>query len=177
MKYQTIEEIYQANEKIRANLKSTIENLSEEQATALPDGEKWSVAKIVEHLSMVEHGMTQIAAKLLRGAQQRGVKGNGEARISDEFLRQVAGVADKKVEAPEMVVPTGAAKLSESIEKLNANRKELNDLRPLFESVGCEGFTFPHPAFGQLNANEWLALLGGHEARHTAQIKRILEKM
>ena len=33
---------------------------------------------------------------------------------------------------------------------------------------------FPHPFFGELSATEWLVLLGGHEARHTAQIERIL---
>lgn len=177
MKYQTIAEIYEANDKIRENLRSTLENLSEEKAAALPEGENWSIAKIVEHLAMVEGGMTKIAAKLLRGAEQRGVKANGEARITDEFLRQTMEARDRKVEAPEMVQPTGAAKLSESIENLEKTRKELNDLRPLFEKVGCEGFTFPHPAFGQLNATEWLALVGGHEARHNAQIKRILDKI
>jgi hypothetical protein len=56
---------------------------------------------------------------------------------------------------------------------MEESRNRLNELRPLFESVECSDQKFPHPAFGELTAHEWLALVGGHEARHIAQIKRI----
>lgn len=177
MNYQTIAEIYDANDKIRDNLKQVLGDVTAEQAGNFPNGEKWSIANIVEHLSMVDYGMMRISAKLLNAAKEKGETSNGEAHISSDFLQKIAGARDMKVEAPETVVPSGDRSIEESLSKMDENRKGLNELRPLFEKVGCDGFTFPHPAFGQLNSNEWLALLGGHEARHTAQIERLLKKM
>jgi hypothetical protein len=59
---------------------------------------------------------------------------------------------------------------------MDENRTRLAELRPLFDSVDCSGHTFPHPAFGDLTAHDWLALLGGHETRHIAQIGRVSGK-
>ncbi len=177
MNYQTIEEIYAANDKIRERLNAVLEGISEETANALPEDEKWSIAKIVEHLSMVESGMMKICSKLLSAAKESGATAGGEARITGEFLQKLGGVKDVKVEAPEMVVPSGQKSIAESLAVMKENRVKLNEMRNLFDSVGCADFTFPHPAFGKLNSNEWLALIGGHEARHTAQIERLLAKI
>ncbi len=40
MNYQTIDEIYTANDKIREKLKETVSNLTDEQTAFLPEGEK-----------------------------------------------------------------------------------------------------------------------------------------
>lgn len=177
MGYKTIGELYEANEKFRGNLKEVVGNLTDEQANAFPVGEKWSISNIVEHLAMVDFGMTRICAKLLAGAREKGETSGGEAHITETFLQKTAGARDTKVDAPETVVPSGNQSIAESLAKMDENLKTLNELRPLFETVGCEGFTFPHPAFGPMNSNEWLLLLGAHEARHTAQIQRLLEKI
>jgi hypothetical protein len=54
--YQTISEIYDANDKIRQDLKGVLANLSDEQINILPDGEKWTVAGLVEHIAIVDEG-------------------------------------------------------------------------------------------------------------------------
>lgn len=175
MNYQTIADVYEVNDKIREQLKETIGNLTDEQASALPEGEKWTIAQIVEHLSKVEDGITRISAKLLGKAQENAKTADGKIKISDEFLQNIARAKDQKFNAPEIVHPQGNQTISESLAKMEENRRRLNELRPLFESVECSGYKFPHPTFGELTAHEWLALVGGHEARHLAQIKRILE--
>lgn len=177
MNYQTIEGIYEANDNIRGNLKQILSNIPDDLATRLPDGEKWTIANVVEHLALVENGMMRISVKLLNAANEKGEKSDGKANISDEFLQKIAGARDIKVEAPDTVAPNGNLSIADSLSKMEESRKSMNDLRPMFETVGCDGFTFPHPAFGQMNANEWLVLLGGHEARHTAQIVRFLDKL
>lgn len=177
MNYQTIDEIYTTNDKVRENLKDVLSKVSDEQAIFLSEGEKWTVAKIVEHISIVGNGMLRISAKLLKEAQSKGETSDGKANITGEFLQKASAAREQKFEAPEMVVPTGNQTIAESLIKMDETRKNLEEMRPLFESVGCSpDFTFPHPAFGPLNANEWLALLGGHEARHTQQIAKLLEK-
>lgn len=175
MNYHTIADVYAANDKIRERLKETVKNLTDEQANDLPEGEKWTVAQIVEHLSLVEDGMTRISAKLLNEAKESGVgAADGTVKISEDFLQKLGGARAQKFEAPDRVHPRSNQTVAESLAKMEENRKRLNELRPLFESVECSGYKFPHPAFGELTAHEWLTLLGGHEMRHIEQIKRIL---
>lgn len=174
MKYQTIEEVYAANDKIRAKFLETIESISDEQANALPEGEKWTIAQIVEHVAIVEEGMSKISYKLLNEAKANGKTSDGSATIGEKFVESAQASVRMKLEAPDRVKPTGNASIADSIKKLEENRQKLYELKPLFETVDCSENKFPHPAFGDLTAHEWLALVGGHEFRHIAQIKKRL---
>lgn len=178
MNYQTISEIYEGNDKIREKLKAVVSNLTENQANTLPEGEKWTAAQFVEHIAIVEEGITTISAKLLSKAQAVGAAAaDGTAKFSEEFMQKIAGAREAKFEAPERVHPTGTKTIGESLARMDENRRKLNELRPLFESVDASDFRFPHPAFGELSAHEWLAVLGGHEARHLRQIEKLLGKI
>jgi uncharacterized damage-inducible protein DinB len=177
MQYQNIGEIYAANDNIREKLISIVGNLTDEQANELPEGEKWTLAALVEHIAIVEDGMTRICGKLLAQAQSENKTADGAAKLSNGFLKGIAGLGDRKVEAPERVHPTGTQTISESIKKMEQNRINLNELRPTFEEFDSSAHTFPHPAFGELTACDWLALVGGHEGRHIKQIYKLLEKV
>jgi DinB superfamily len=177
MNYQTISEIYEANDQIREQLKSIAANLTDAQINTLPDGEKWTVGKLIEHISIVDEGIVKISAKLLNEAKESGETSEGAAKISDDFAEKVVAGRNAKFEAPERVHPTGAKTVAESLVKLDETREKLEDLRPLFESVECSNVKFPHPAFGDMSAHEWLALLGGHELRHIRQINNLLDKI
>ena len=82
-----------------------------------------------------------------------------------------------KVEAPSFVHPTGERTIEESFAKLEETSSRLAEMRELFESVGRAEFKFPHPFFGEISAEEWLALKGGHEMRHIKQIERLVERL
>ncbi|MBK8812535.1 MAG: DinB family protein [Acidobacteria bacterium] len=174
MQYTKISEIYDANDQIRLKLKAVIGDLTEAQAGTRENDEGWTIREIVEHLAIVEDGMTKICARLLAGGAEKGAKADGDAKISGAFLEKTSAWGNAKVEAPERVHPTGTKSIAESVATLDENRIRLNDLRSAFETVECTEFTFPHPAFGDMSAHEWLALLGAHEARHISQIRRIL---
>lgn len=174
MSNQTIADIYAANDKIHDKLKITIANLSDEQLAYLPDGEKWNVAHIVEHIAIVKDGMSKISAKLLTQAQAAGKTSDGKAILTENFATKAAEARQLKFEAPDRVRPTGNLTINESLAKMEESNQALEKLRPLFETVECSDFKFPHPFMGELSAHEWLALVGGHEARHTAQIEKIL---
>jgi len=174
MNYQTISEIYEANDKIRERLKNTVSNLSDEQLNFLPADGEWTIANIVEHVSLVDGGIIRLSAKLLTDAREKGERSDGTAKISEAFLQEAS--IPRKLQAPERVRPTGTRTVAESFAKMDENREKLEELRSLFETVECSDLKFPHPYFGDLTAHEWLALLGGHEARHTKQIEGILSQ-
>lgn len=177
MSYQTIDDVYSANAAIREKLKQTIGSLTETQLTARPDGEKWSVTELVEHISIVNEGVTRICAKLLSKAEAAGNLADGSLTVSKDFTEKAEEIAHIKLEAPEMVHPKAAASIEESYSKLDTNHAAVDDLREKFKKFDGTQAKFTHPFFGDLSAQEWLVLSGGHEARHIRQIRKLVEKI
>lgn len=176
MQLQTIAEIYEANDRIRAKLKETLAGVTNRQAAALPDGEKWSIAQIAEHVSMVGNGMHRICAKLLSKAEASGQLSDGTCDLN-AFSEKALGIADVKLEAPEIVQPTGTKSIAESLRSLDETQEAFNGLKPLFEKYDASEPKFPHPYLGDMTAVEWLAMYGGHEGRHLRQIRGLIEKL
>jgi uncharacterized damage-inducible protein DinB len=179
MNYQTIAEIYQANKTVREKLRATISTLTPEQLSFRVDENTWTITEIVEHIAIVEDGMTNIASSLLNKAKTENVENDGSANISAGFLERAALIADRKARkavAPERVVPTGMYSVEKSFEKMDETGRLLTHLQKGLETVNTQHFKFPHPFFGDVAATEWLALIGGHELRHIDQIEEILSK-
>ncbi len=176
MNYKTIADVYEANDKIRERLINVVSGLSKEEENLPSENGKWTLGAIVEHLAKVEGGMLQICQMLLSKADSEGKMADGTVNISEGFMEAArkAEAENHKFEAPEMVLPEGGVPVSDSLALMAETRQKLHNLRPRFETVDGTAHSFPHPAFGKLTAHDWLALIGGHEARHTAQIERIL---
>ncbi|MEP6705659.1 MAG: DinB family protein [Acidobacteriota bacterium] len=177
MKYESIQQIYDGNIKIRARLKGLVSPLTEAQTSTLPEGEKWTVAQIVEHIAMVDGGAMGICEKLLQKAQDAGKSADGKVVISDNFLQKGSEIATMKLEAPAFVHPNAGQTIPDSLAKLDETAEKLEQMRELFESLDGTEFKFPHPFFGDISAQEWLALKGGHEMRHIKQIEKVLAKI
>ena len=174
MQYRTISEIYEANDSVRTSLKETLARVSEQEAVVSPELEKWSIAQIVEHLSIVGNGMYRICAKLLSKAEAGGEPSDGGVDLTS-FAVKAAGIADVKLEAPEIVRPTGAKSIAESLASLDRTEEDFRGLKSLFEKYPTGGPKFPHPYLGDMTAVEWLTMYGEHEKRHLRQIEGILE--
>ncbi|MEP7074886.1 MAG: DinB family protein [Acidobacteriota bacterium] len=176
MDYKSIDEIYAANLCFRETLGETMGVITPDEAKARPADVKWSIEQIVEHVSIVDEGMSRICAKLLGEAQKASLKG-GEVAISEVFRNYTQNGEEIKLEAPERVVPTGERSVDDSLTKLNENLVAYENLRPLFLEFDGINPKFPHPFFGPLSAQDWLVMSGEHMKRHTRQIEKILNKI
>lgn len=154
-----------------------LDGISDAEASVLPEGEKWSIQQIVEHVAMVEFGTSRICGRLVEGARADAKPSDGSFSLTPNFLGRAAEIAMLKVEAPERVQPTGRVKIDGAFEMMAQNRTALAALRSDLEQFDLSGHTFPHPFFGPLTAAEWLAMAGMHEQRHTKQIEKVLEKV
>lgn len=177
MNYQSISDIYTANAAIHGKLKETLSTLTEAQLSSLPEGEKWTVTQIVEHIAMVQNGGLRICSKLLSTAKAENQMSDGAIRISDNFEERSVEVAAVKLEAPEIVHPSHGKTIGESLAAMDETEHKLNELKPLFEEYDCNTAKYPHPFFGEMSAAEWLMLVGGHEGRHLKQVKNLLAKI
>ena len=169
MIYNSVDDVFAANDAVRSQLVARVEGLDEVHANASEGG--WTVAQIVEHLSIVEPRITAAIERMLAPTEGDGHERKPFAPFSlDEYAEQARG----KIEAPEVLHPA-ALPLSEGLARLKESRAALEALRPRFESADYSPVS-KHPAFGMLNAAQWLAFLGVHEERHMRQIDRILEQ-
>ncbi|MCA1614898.1 MAG: DinB family protein [Acidobacteria bacterium] len=182
MQYTCVADIYDDINETRRRLVERVESLAGERRTARASENVWTVAEIVEHLSITERGLLGVMTRMLDGVEsaaggQAASPGgaSGPAPMQpfslDAYVERARG---QKYEAPEFIRPTGAAAVADSLASLAKSRAALENLRPRFERADLSAQLFPHPAFGPLNLYQWLAFIGIHEARHLAQIERML---
>ncbi|HEV8139354.1 MAG TPA: hypothetical protein VGP81_06245, partial [Pyrinomonadaceae bacterium] len=114
MIYNSVDDVFTANEEVRRRLVGRVQAAGDGQARA-PEG-GWSVAQIIEHLSIAEPGITRAIDKLLTAASD--ADGHGAPKPFVPFsLDEQAEQARGKIEAPEFLRPTGLA-LSEGLARL-----------------------------------------------------------
>lgn len=178
MTYGSLDEVFAANEDVRRKLYAQVEALGEARHGARGAAGGWSVAEIVEHLSITERRVSQALDGMLpqvevaAGGDDAGAKQSFVPFSLDAFVEQAR---DQKFEAPEMIRPRGVA-LPDALAHLKESRAALEAMRPRFERADY-AVKFPHPAFGPLNVGQWLAFVGIHEERHLRQIGRVIETM
>jgi uncharacterized damage-inducible protein DinB len=178
MNFSTIDEVYAANDAMRAKLLEQLDGITAEQEELLTEKGDWTLSKIVEHVAMVERSMLMIITKLLGKAKEAGLPSDGTVKLSPGFVEGAtrAGEEGLKFDAPEVVQPKGGQPVADSIAMMKESRAHLKQIRGLFDESDGTAFAFPHPAFGDMTAIDWLVLVGGHESRHTKQIAQILAR-
>ena len=181
MTYSSVEDIYRANEEVRARLVERVQSLDEEAQNFRADEKCWTVAEIVEHLSVLEHKLSQLAAMMVgkvesvAAAGGTAAGGGAAAHFKPFSLEEVAERARReKYVSPEEVRPRGGVSVADSLARLRESRAVFVSLRPRIERADVSAATYPHPVFGPLNLYQWIAFVGLHEARHLRQIERLL---
>jgi uncharacterized damage-inducible protein DinB len=178
MIYNSIAEIYEANDRARTRLFESVESLPEEHAAFRPAPDLWSISDIIEHLSLVDAQLLRLFQVLLHKAEASGGPLRGDANLAPISIKEfVEQAATEKYRAPESAVPTGAVPLAASLERLNQSSAALRELGPRLEQFDCTQMSYPHPAFGPMNLYQWLAFMGVHHSRHRRQIEALKEKM
>ena len=177
MEFKTIDDIYAVNKKVGDRFREFANSISDAEAHAEIDGEAWTLAALIEHVSMVEGGIAKMCSRMIDGAKEQGTPSDGSFCISDGFKAKLAENEGAKFEAPERVRPTGGVAIADSLARLDSTSTALASMKDDLKTYDGSAFTFPHPYFGPLTAAEWVMLSGGHVARHHAQATILLEKV
>ena len=176
--YNDASEIFDEIDRTRARLFESVEGLTAEQQGFRPAPDRWSVAQLCDHLSIVEGNVLKLLGKVLAKAEESGAPprdGAAFAPVSiEEFAERTRGV---KLDAPEAVRPADSRPVAESLAALRDSRAALHALRPRLERLDAHALRFPHPAWGPLNLYQWLLFVGAHEDRHLAQIEALKQAM
>jgi len=172
MIYHTIADILAAGEQAQTRFIAAVSNLTEAQANFRPDENQWTIAEIVEHVSIVNDGFLRLTHKLLKEAESAARPPKADLNLGHTSLDE-NGQQRGAFPAPERVRPKGGVSVEDSLAKLRASLAGIVEIQPRLEAVDLSEQVIPHPALGPFNAYQWLVLLGEHEDRHRGQIERL----
>lgn len=175
MVLQSIGEILQTIEAAHARLLDVVGDVSDAQAEVRPSEDSWTIAEIVEHLANVQEGMGKVTSIILKKVEGEGAKAEASDRIRPLDFDALSERLAQKFQAPENVRPKGGVSVEASLARIANDYERISGMRERLEAADLSAASFPHPAIGPIDGYHWLALIGLHEERHIAQIKRIKE--
>lgn len=155
-------------EQTRQAFLQSISGLSEAQWTFKAGADRWSIAEIAEHIAISETTILQLLTdKMLKGP---AIPPN-PSPLSDEKLLAELLDRSSKFQAPEMLKPTNRWATRDALTKdfLAAREKTAAYVKTTTDDL--HGHGGPHPVFKMLDGYQWVLLISGHSARHTAQIE------
>ncbi|NDD64925.1 MAG: DinB family protein [Acidobacteria bacterium] len=171
MTYYSIDEILAANEAALESFQPAVTGLSADQESFRPAADRWSIAEIAEHVALVNRNFLRIVSRLHQQALEQGA-GPAQPIAQPQLLAVADPNRERRVEAPERVRPVGAQPIADSLIGMQETARAFREIQPQLEAVDLSGPTFPH-RLGELNACQWLVLLGEHQTRHLDQIAEV----
>ncbi len=168
-----IQEIINELESARANIYAVANELSQMQLDFKPNPESWSIGEILSHLTVVEKGLPRLYSMLLGKAAEAGLTPETEGSWVNSLDEFQLDVVNRKLPAPERVLPQSGIAKNELIESLQHSRQALIEAVSQAGDYDYSAVKFPHPALGDINFYQWILFVGKHEMRHLSQIEKI----
>jgi hypothetical protein len=151
---------------------ATIDGVSDAQWNWKPAPKRWSIGATAEHIVLAEALLFDFVRKAMAAppnpAWKEQTKGKTELLIQVMPSRQGKGVA------PEPIVPHEALTLAQVKERFEKQRISIVSFASETQMALKEHTVMhPFPAFGTLNAYQWLIYVPLHTLRHNKQIVEV----
>jgi hypothetical protein len=158
-------------------LRRAVESVPRERREEKPTPERWSVAEVIEHLSIVETRIARVFTAKLTEARTSG------SLVAERDESPVVGTIDmdrvldrsRRITAAEAVLPSGKLDAEAAWSALEDARTTLRNSVLSADGVALGEIVQPHPVLGPINLYQWIAFAGAHQARHTAQVMELRE--
>lgn len=154
-------------------LRSAYEAVPADRRAMRPSPETWSVDDVIGHLTLIERRLATVLGNVIAQARAGGLPNES---ASDSVLERInAGRwSDRsmKFKGPAVVDPR-TAEIVYSWSDYDETRRRLKDVLLGGDGLALEQVSHPHVIMGPLSIYEWIGFMGGHAARHAAQIREI----
>lgn len=156
----------------RKEFLAATDGVSDAQWKWKPAPERWSVGEVAEHVVLAE---ASLFANVTR-AMAAPVNAEWEARTKGktEMIEMVMAPRLGKAQAPEALVPQGGMTQDQVRERFLQQRMTVDKFAQETTAALKEHTAeHPFPAFGTLNAYQWLIYVPLHTMRHDKQIAEV----
>jgi len=168
------EELLQHLDKQHERLRRAVEDVPRDRRETKPQPERWSVAEVLEHLSIVETRIGRVFTAKLTEARAAGL---GRERDASPVVGTIDmdRVLDRtrRITAAEAALPSGKLDADAAWAELERARDALCSSVRDADGLALGDVVHPHPVLGPINLYQWIAFVGGHEARHAAQVMEL----
>ncbi|HET7031496.1 MAG TPA: DinB family protein [Casimicrobiaceae bacterium] len=172
-----IQELIQYLDAQRAGLRAAFDAVPREARDRSPAPGRWSAANVIEHLAIVEQGVSHRLTSRIAEARAEGL---GPETNDDPVLPTLplSRLLDRttRFAAREGVLPTGMP-ADAAWASLEAAGAALRDALKSGDGLALGTLTMPHPRLGEMSLYYFVAFIGAHEARHAEQIREITQNV
>jgi len=152
----------------QGDLLAAVSGLSDAQMKFKPAPDRWSVAEVLEHITLAEdfifNNVTANVMKAGAGPASRDVA------KADSMVLAIVPDRSSKRQAPPPLVPTDRWTPPEAIDQFQRSRAKTIAFMEGTPDLRAHVADSP---LGSLDAYEWLLFTGAHSARHTKQILEV----
>ncbi len=157
----------------RRDVYAAVATVPEQLRDQRPAPGRWSVAEVLEHLSLVERRVATLLSAQVTAARAKNVGPDVETSSVVSSFSNIERVTDRtnKIVSPEPVRPTGTLDAQASAHALAESRAAMLAALQNADGVALSEIVQAHAVLGPLNMYHWIVALGLHDARHAAQIR------
>jgi hypothetical protein len=169
-----IQEVLEFLDTTRADVSNAVESVAPDHRDERPAGDRWSVAEVLEHLSILEARVAQLVSGRLAAARAAGLGPELEtSSVLDTVDRARIRDRSHRATAPDFVRPQSTCDAVAAGTALQQSRADLRASVLANDGFALSEVTHEHPVLGLINLYQWLVFVGAHEARHADQIREI----
>lgn len=169
-----IQEVLEYLDATRSELGRAMEAISPPRREERPAPDRWSVAEVLDHLTLVESRISRVMSSKIGAAKAEGLGPEIEtSSILDSINRARITDRSRRVTAPEPINPKSQCNSASAWSALQQSRAELRAVVLAADGLALGEVMHPHPVLGVINLYQWIVFVGSHEARHTDQIREI----
>jgi len=169
-----LEEVFNYLDTERNDLRAAVELVPPALRDQSPGADRWSVAQVLQHLVMIEKRIGRGMTKWVLDARDGGLGPETEtSSVMNSVPLALIEDRTKPRSAPEEVRPQDDLDAASAWTALEQTRADLRAGAVAGDGLALGKVIQPHPVMGPINLYQWLLFVGGHEARHTAQVREI----
>jgi len=173
-----IEEVINYLDTERSDLREAVELIPPAQRDQSPGTDRWSVAQVLQHLTIIEKRIGMGMTKWIADARVGGLGPEIEtSSILDSLPLQLIADRSQPRSAPEEVRPRGDIDAASAWTALEQTRAALRAAILAGDGLALSEVVQPHPVLGPINLYQWALFVGSHETRHTGQVREIATQL
>lgn len=162
----------------RKELRDAIDSIPLSARNTEPTANQWSVAQVLDHLTIVDKRVAAGVGKWIADARGTGLAQETETTsVAGTIPNEKITDRSRKVEAPEEIRPRTDVDAETAWAELEQARAKLLAAFLTGDGLALGQVVQPHPVLGPINIYQWMLFCASHEARHTLQIREIAEQL
>ena len=169
-----IEEVLNYLDAERSTLREAVELVPPELRDQSPGPDRWSVAQVLQHLTIIEKRISMGMTKWIADARASALGPEVETSSTLNSLPlQLIVDRSQPRSAPEEVRPRGDIDAASAWTALEQTRAALRAAILAGDGLALSEVVQTHPVLGPINLYQWALFVGSHETRHTGQVREI----